>query len=459
LFLSAAAWFVVGSTCALLVSIKFHAPGFLSADAWFTFGRLEPAGYNALLYGGCIQAGLAVCFWLLASLGQAVARQIPLLLGAVFWNAAVTLGVAGILWGDSTGFAGLEMPAYSVVPLFLGYVLLALGGVLLFHHRQRVAAFPSDWFVLGALFWFPWIYSTAELLLVAFPVRGVGQSVIAWWYGDNLRVVWLGLVGLAAVFYFVARSARRPLHSYYLALFTFWVLLLFGSWGGIPNTAPVPAWMPTVSEIATVLLIIPIIAVALNVHRTMAGQYATAKNNPALAFVLFGAAAFVVAGLMTIGGVLADVDQELHFTWFPTATRQLYLYGFFGLVMFGAIYDILPRLFPEAVLSVKLVRLHFWLALLGVIILVPPLAIAGVVQDLQFINPKTQFLDSLRSTLPFLRASTLGDLLWLAGSAVFLLNLLVVVVRFYRAPALAAYSTATADLFKPRQPQPTEVKA
>ena len=63
----------------------------------------------------------------------------------------------------------------------------------------------------------------------------MAQAVIAWWYSDNLLVVWLGLVGLAAVFYFVPKLTRRELHSRYLALLTFWMLILFGSWGGIPG--------------------------------------------------------------------------------------------------------------------------------------------------------------------------------------------------------------------------------
>jgi cytochrome c oxidase cbb3-type subunit 1 len=71
------------------------------------------------------------------------------------------------------------------------------------------------------LFWFPWIYSTAELLLLIFPVRGVAQAIIAWWFSNNLLFVWLGLVGLAAMFYFIPKLTNSELHSRYLALLTF----------------------------------------------------------------------------------------------------------------------------------------------------------------------------------------------------------------------------------------------
>lgn len=449
LFLSAAVWFLLGSLAALLVSIKFHAPNFLADHSWLSYGRLQPAGYTALLYGGCLQAGLGVGLWLLATLGQTLAQRIATTAGAIFWNLGVTMAVAGILVGDSTGFPNLELPSYSLVSLFVGYVLVGLCSVLLFHHRRELSTFPSQWYLLAALFWFPWIFSTAELLLVAFPVRGVAQSVIAWWYSDNLLIVWLGLVGLAAAFYFVARDARRPLHSHYLALFTFWMLVLFGSYGGIPTSAPLPAWLPTVSTIATVLLLIPILAVAVNVHRTLAGGYPVLRSNTPLRFIVFGVGAFVAAGLMKIGGALGDADQQLHFTWFSTGRNQLHVYGFFAMVMFGAAYDILPRLIGQAFPSRGLVRLHFWASAGGVVLLVVPLAIAGITQDLQFVNPRLAFLDISKSSLPFLRVSTIGDLLVLLGQGLFLVNLAGLVVRFYRARATAAYSIVTADLYKP----------
>ena len=74
LFLSAAFWFLLGSICTLVCSIKFHSPNFLADAGWLTYGRLLPAGRTALLYGGCMQAGLGVGLWLLARLGRVPMR-------------------------------------------------------------------------------------------------------------------------------------------------------------------------------------------------------------------------------------------------------------------------------------------------------------------------------------------------------------------------------------------------
>ena len=400
MFISAAVWLIIASAFGLLSSLTFHAPGLLADHSWLTYGRLRPAYENALLYGFCLQAGLGVALWLFVRLGRTLlAQRLMVTLGAAFWNFGVTVGIAAILGGYSTGFENLEMPGHASVIVFGGYVLLGLWGVITFHRRRVHALFPSQWFLFAALFWFPWIYSTANLLLLTFPARGVAQSVIAWWYSENLVVVWLGLVGLGSIFYFVPKLSGRDLHSHYLALFTFWTLILFASWGGIPSAAPVPAWMPTVSTIASVFMILPLLAVGMNVYRTLGRVSFLSRQNLPLSFELVGVAAFLIAGVMKISLAGLDTDQMLQFTWFASARKLLHVYGFFVMAMFGAIYYILPRLTDADFPSPGLVRAHFWLSLAGLLFIVAPWAIGGVVQAAQLGDPHVAFISIVKSQL------------------------------------------------------------
>jgi len=448
LFISGAIWLVIGSVFSLIASIKFHAPGFLSNQAWLSYGRVHPAYTNCMLYGFCLQAGFGVLLWLLVRLGRTpLVHRWLVTIGAMFWNLGVTVGVIGILAGDSTGFENLEMPGYAALLAFLGYILIGIWGVITFHQRREKPLFVSQWFLFTALFWFPWVYSAANLLLISYPIRGVAQAVIDWWYSQNLEVVWLGLVGLGTVFYFVPKLLNRELHSYYLALFAFWMIILIAGWGGIPNTAPVPAWMPTLSTVATVLLVIPLIAMALNVFQTAVGFRLSAASHAALLFMLFGTAAFLVAGLMHAAGVLLDVNL-LGFTWYTVGRTQLQVYGFFAMVAFGAIYYIMPQLIGLDFPAPKLIRTHFWIAAAGILLICVPLAISGVVQVFQVLDPKVGFAQSIKTSLAFLRVSTIGDLLLLIGHVLLLYNLVGLTVRFYRACALAAYEKATAELFQ-----------
>jgi cytochrome c oxidase cbb3-type subunit 1 len=448
-FISAAIWLVIGSAFELISTLKFHKPDLLADVSWLSYGRVHPAYNNALLYGFCLQAGFGVGLWLLARLGRTpLVHRWLVTIGAMLWNLGVTVGVLGILAGDNTGFENLEMPHYAALPVFFGYLFIGLWGVLTFHRRRERQLFVSQWFIFTALFWFPWIYSTANLLLIPFPLRGVTQAVIDWWFSQNLLGVWLGLVGLGTVFYFVPKMVKRELHSHYLALIAFWLLILFDGWGGIPNTAPVPAWMPTVSTIASIFLIVPVIAVALNVYQTIGRFTLFVPSTPALSFVLFGVVSFILYGVIRALGALLDVNQVLHLTWYTPALTLLNSYGFFTMVMFGAIYYIVPQFIGIEFPSPKLVRAHFWVAAAGVVLSVLPLLIAGIVQANQFLDAKIPFDQITKSSLMFLRVSTLGDLLLLLGHLFLLRNLVGLTGRFYRARATAAYEEVTADLFK-----------
>jgi cytochrome c oxidase cbb3-type subunit 1 len=453
LFLSAALWLLAASVFGLIASIKFHAPGFLADSAWLTYGRVRPASANAMLYGFCIQAGLGVALWMLARLGRTtLAAPWLVIVGALCWNLGVAAGLLGILTGGSTGFENLEMPAYAASLVFLGYLMMVVWGVLTFHQRRERQLYVSQWFLFAALFWFPWIYSTANLLLLGFQVRGMAQAVIAWWYSHNLLVVWFGLIGLAAIFYVVPKLTGRDLYSRYLALLTFWMLILFGSWGGIPANAPVPAWMPASSVVATGLGVITVISVFLNMRRTLGGKCLLLMSDPSLKFIGFGLVAFVIGGFARAIMAWPDLNQLTQFTWFTPAKDLLNSYGFFAMVMFGAVYYIVPRLVGVEFLSAKLVRAHFWTAAAGVLLFVVPLAVGGIVQGLRLQHADIAFTDIAKGTLPFLRVSTMGDLLMALGHLMFLTNLAGLVLQFYRARAVSAWKEATAEI------QPAEAR-
>src|ERR1035438_2344262 len=71
LFGGAALWLVVGSLLALVASLTFHLPDKFGDCAWLTYGRIQPAADDALLYGFCVPAGLGVALWLFVQLGAA----------------------------------------------------------------------------------------------------------------------------------------------------------------------------------------------------------------------------------------------------------------------------------------------------------------------------------------------------------------------------------------------------
>src|SRR5213594_4210193 len=119
-------------------------------------------------------AGMGTAIWLMARLCRTVLRY-PLLLvaGACFWNLGVLLGVSGILRGDSTGYQWLEFPGYAAIILFVAYTLVASWAVLMFRYRRGEQIYITQWYLLGAFLWFPWLYAAGQLMLFVVPVQGV----------------------------------------------------------------------------------------------------------------------------------------------------------------------------------------------------------------------------------------------------------------------------------------------
>ena len=459
LLFSAVAWLVVGAALAFASSVTLHWQGFADVS-WLTYGRLHPASVNAFLYGFAIQAGLAVAIWLICQMGQArLAGRLPIMMGAAFWNIGVTIGVVGILAGETTGFEWFEMPGVANLILFSAYTLIGGFALVTFHHRKVRDLYPSMWFLVAALFWFPWIYTTASALLIGPDhVRGTMQAVVNWWYANNLSAIVLGFIGLGSLFYFIPKLTGRPLFSRYYAMTTFWLMALIAPFGGIPAGAPVPAWLPSLSACAAVLLIVPLLATQLNIHHTLGEEHQTKGwENTDLRFFLFGAVAFVAVGFLSaVGpglevfnhvypvlyngspmaemfGVIEstpfDVDNFVQFTLLTTALTQLSIYGFFAMTLFGAIYYIMPRLTGVEWPSERLRNGHWWLAVGGLALIVVPLAIGGVYQG-YFLSDGHMAFNQLSGLPTFmLRVSTLGQLALLGAAVALLVNLKILLWR------------------------------
>src|ERR1044071_4903998 len=127
LFVGAVIWLVLNSVLGLITSIKLHAPGFLADCAWLSYGRVSPAQTNALIFGFASQAAVAVALWLLCRLGR-TRLTLPwlIIISALFWNLGLSIGIAGILAGDSTGISGLELPRYAAPTLLAAYLIFGV---------------------------------------------------------------------------------------------------------------------------------------------------------------------------------------------------------------------------------------------------------------------------------------------------------------------------------------------
>src|ERR1700676_1652436 len=405
-YTSAIAWLLLGTVLAMFVSIKLHAPDMFSGISFLTWGRVRPAHTNIMIYGWAAMAGMGTSIWLMAAFCRTVLRH-PLLIitGAGFWNLGVLLGVGAIIAGDSTGCQWLEFPPYAAVILFVAYAMIMSWAVLMFRFRRGDQIFITQWYLLGAFLWFPWLYAAAQLMLFVVPVQGVMQAAVDWWFANNLLFLWLGAIGLGTAYYMIPKVIGRPVYSYHLAAIGFWTYALFSSWTGMQRLVdgPFPAWMITASIAATILTIIPVATVGLNHHMTMQGYFPLLRYSPTLRFTVFGAISYTVFSVVGVLISLRSVARYVNFTQASIAYSHLGLYAFFTMVMFGSMYYIVPRLVGREWRYASLIKLHFWASVYGIGLMSLMLLAASVVQGSELDTASMPFTETIQSVLPSLR--------------------------------------------------------
>jgi cytochrome c oxidase cbb3-type subunit 1 len=418
-FGSAIVWLLLGSLLALVASIKLHAPDWLVQQGWLTFGRVRPAHLNAMIYGWASLAMVGVSCWLIPRLVHTELRHARVAeLGVWLWNVGVLIGIAGILIGRTDGLEWLEMDRYLADPWLLvggGFVGLAL--LVTLWRREVDHLYVSVWYVMAGYVWFPVIF-----LVGNWPTwTGVESAGVNWFYAHNALGLWLTAICLGAAYYFIPKVLGRPIYSYGLSLLGFWTLAFFYALNGMHHLigGPIPEWMLTTSIVASVLMVIPVLAVAVNHHMTMVGRFGALRYSPTLRFVVLGAIAYTAVSLQGMFTAFRAVNRITHFTHWTIAHAHVGVYGFVTFVMFGSMYYILPRVTGREWPSARLIRWHFWLTLGGLTLYVVPLTIAGVFQGLALLDPQTPFSASVQASLPGLMARSVAGLVLTAANLVF----------------------------------------
>ncbi len=423
-FGTAVGWLFVGTVFALIASFKMHTPDFLASQEWLTFGRVRTAHLNTVIYGWATNAAIAVSFWLMARLSRTLLRHAGVLyVSGAFWNLGVALGTFGILAGHGNAVEWLEFPAYATPLLFVSYALIGVWSVITFRFRRSEHTYVSQWYLLAALFWFPWLYSVAQIMLIFAPTVGVVQSLTNWWFAHNVLGLWFTPIGLAAAYYFIPKVLGKPIHSYHLSVLGFWALAFFYNWAGVHHLigGPVPVWVQSAGIVASLMMVIPVIVTTVNHHFTVVGSSRAVWNSPTLRFIVFGSMNYTLSSLLGSTMALRSVNEVTHFTHVTVAHAHHGMYAFFSMVMFGAIYYILPRILRKEWPSSTLISLHFWSASIGIVIYVVGLTVGGWIQGSQLVDPETYpiFMDIVRATIPWLFSRSAAGILMLVGHVAF----------------------------------------
>ncbi len=433
---SGAAWLAVSIILGIISSAKVHSPEFLAGCPLFTYGRVAPAHINALIYGWGFQAAFAVIIWLMARLSrkECTAAGIILAAGHV-WNIGVALGVVGILCGFSTGMPWMEFPAFAWPVLLVSYFAIVIWSFIQFRVRPEGHVYVSQWYILAAMIWFPWVFITANTLLHCLPGHPVMAAGINAWYKSALMFLFFTPVALGAAYYLAPKVTGRPVYSYSLAKLGFWSLAIIAPWAGMQKLtgAPIPYFMPYIGAAATVLLFIPAIASAINIVRTMMSSPDVMAASPSLRFTAAGMGGLALLGSAAV--VLNLPNSTLPLTQFSLSGygfEILALYGFFSFVMFGAVYFIVPRVTRREWLSRRLIKVHFLFSIYGIMAVVLCAIFGGLEQGIGQEEWQQPWQSAATRAYPYAVGTTISWCFILFSNVFFFLHLALMWLRLGR---------------------------
>ncbi|MGF7008188.1 cytochrome-c oxidase, cbb3-type subunit I [Aminobacter sp. BE322] len=442
-------WGVAGFLVGVIVAAQLAFPD-LNIEPWLNFGRLRPLHTSAVIFAFGGNALIATSFYVVQRTSR-VRLFGGNLAWYVFWGYQlfIVMAATGYLLGITQSREYAEPEWY--VDLFLtvvwvAYFIVFFGTILT---RKEPHIYVANWFYLSFIVTIAMLHIVNNLAVPASFLgsksyslfAGVQDALTQWWYGHNAVGFFLTAGFLGMMYYFVPKQAERPVYSYRLSIIHFWSLIFMYIWAGphhLHYTA-LPDWAQTLGMVFSIMLWMPSWGGMINGLMTLSGAWDKIRTDPIIRMMVVAIAFY---GMSTFEGPMMSikaVNSLSHYTEWTIGHVHSGALGWNGMITFGAIYFLVPRLWGrERLYSMRLVTWHFWLATLGIVVYAAVMWVAGITQGLMWREYDEQgflvysFAESVAAMNPYYILRTIGGLMYLAGGLVMAWNVYMTIRGYQR---------------------------
>lgn len=433
-------WGIVGMLVGLIIAIQLYLPELNFSIQYLTFGRIRPLHTNAVIFafvGNLIFAGV---YYSLQRLCKA--RMFSDKLSQFHfwgWQSIIVLAAITLPMGFTTSkeYAELEWP----IDILIALVWLAFGANMLgtIIKRREKHMYVAIWFYIATFVTVTVLHVVNSIevpagFLKSYPVyAGVQDALVQWWYGHNAVAFFLTTPFLGLMYYFLPKAANRPVYSYRLSILHFWALIFLYIWAGPHHLlySALPDWAQSLGTVFSLMLIAPSWGGMLNGLLTLRGAWDRVRDNPILKFMVVAVTAY---GMATFEGPmlsLKNVNAIAHFTDWIISHVHVGALGWNGMLTFGVLYWMVPKMWNTELYSKKLANAHFWISTLGIVFYAVPMYWSGIAQSLMWkqftplgILQYPNFLETTLQIIPFHIIRSFGGFLFLSGVFLMAYNLL-----------------------------------
>ena len=433
-------WGVVGMLVGLLLAFLFLFPNLTDGISWLSFGRLRPLHTNAVIFAFVGNALFAGIYYSTQRLLKARMAS-DVLSNINFWGWQLIIVAAAISlplgYTSSKEYAELEWPidiAIALVWVVFGWNLIAT----ILKRRQR-HLYVAIWFYIATFVTVAVLHIFNSLELPVSGMKsysvyaGVQDALVQWWYGHNAVAFFLTTPFLGLMYYFIPKTADRPIYSYRLSIVHFWSLIFIYIWAGPHHLlyTALPEWAQNLGVAFSIMLLMPSWGGMINGLLTLRGAWDKVRTDPVLKFMVVAITGY---GMATFEGPmlsLKNVNAIAHYTDWIIAHVHVGALAWNGFLTFGMVYYLLPRLFKTKLYSNKLANFHFWIGTLGIIMYALPMYVAGFTQASMWkqFNPDGtlvygNFLETVTQVLPMYMMRAIGGTLYLTGFVLLAINVI-----------------------------------
>jgi len=435
-------WGITGMLVGLIVALQLAFPQFFNdylGIKILSFGRLRPLHTNAVIFafvGNGIFMG--VYYSLQRLLKTRMWSDKLSYINFWGWQLIILSAVLTLPLGITAGKEYAELEWWIDIAITLLWVVFGWNMFATILTRRVKHLYVAIWFFIGTFVAIAilHIFNSFELPVSFFKsyswYAGVQDALVQWWYGHNAVAFFLTTPYLGLMYYFVPKAAERPVYSYRLSIVHFWALIFIYIWAGPHHLlySTLPDWAQSLGVVFSVMLIAPSWGGMLNGLLTLRGAWDKVRDNVTLKYMVV---ALTCYGMATFEGPLLslkNVNMLSHFTDWTIAHVHVGGLGWNGMLTFGMLYWLFPKLFRTELYSKKMANQHFWIATLGILLYAIPMYVAGFVQGLmwQEFTPEgtlvnSDFLRTVETLRPYYILRSLGGTLYIIGAVLMFYNL------------------------------------
>lgn len=406
---------------------------------WVTFGRLRPLHTNAAIFafaGNAIFAGIYHSSQRLLKtrlFSDALSRL-------HFWGwqliivaAAITLPLG---YSQSKEYAELEWPIDIAITVI--WVVFAVNFFGTISKRRERHLYVAIWFYIATIITVAVLHIVNSIevpvsFLQSYPVyAGIQDALVQWWYGHNAVAFFLTTPFLGLMYYYVPKAANRPVYSYQLSIIHFWSLVFIYIWAGPHHLlyTSLPEWAQTLGMVFSLMLWAPSWGGMINGLLTLRGAWHLLRTDPIIKFFV---TALTFYGMATFEGPLLSIKSVSaigHYTDWIIGHVHAGALGWNGMLTFGMMYYLVPRLWKTKLYSDKLATNHFWIATLGVLLYYISMVTAGITEGLMWraLTPEGRlvypdFIETVVRVVPLYWVRALGGFMFLIGFCMMVYNI------------------------------------